>query len=616
MNGVEEFFRFDTHAHSEYSNLRLLDSINKIPDMIKTANNLGLMGITLTDHECLSGHVELLEEEKRLKKEKVISEKFKCALGNEIYLVKDRKNIEKYFHYILIAKNNQGHRALRELSSIAWYNGFSSRGMYRVPTEMSDLERIVRKYPNSLIASNGCIGGYIGNRVLSLIKAEGRGLLEETNKIKKDIDDFLKWNIELFGEDFYFEIAAGNSDEQRAFNKRVRDIVKEYNLKIIIGSDAHYLTAKERPLHKAYLNSKEGEREVDQFYWDAHFMDNKEVYNNISDFYSLEEFEQICKNSMEIYKKIEGYNFFKKPIIPEVVVKNYSKKEGLEKYPTLSYLLKSDETQERYWINECLFSLKRIGKWNEEYLARLEIEADVIRVIGEKLNNVLFKYFNTFKHYIDLFWDCGSVLLSGRGSSVCFLSNYLMGITQLDPIKWNLKYWRFLNKERIELPDIDIDLSPSKRKMIFEKIREERGELNLIQVCTFGTETLKSAINSGCRGYRSKEYPDGLPIETAQYLSSLIPKERGFLPPLKDVLYGNEEKGTKPIKSFINEIEKYPGLLEILEAIEGLKNKRGQHASGVVLYNKTPFETNALMRSPNGDLTTQYDLHTSEKLGK
>lgn len=456
MNGVEEFFRFDTHAHSEYSNLRLLDSINKIPDMIKTANNLGLMGITLTDHECLSGHVELLEEEKRLKKEKVIPEKFKCALGNEIYLVKDRKNIEKYFHYILIAKNNQGHRALRELSSIAWYNGFSSRGMYRVPTEMSDLERIVRKYPNSLIASNGCIGGYIGNRVLSLIKAEGRGLLEEVNKIKKDIDDFLKWNIGLFGEDFYFEIAAGNSDEQRAFNKRVKDIVKEYNLKIIIGSDAHYLTAKERPLHKAYLNSKEGEREVDQFYWDAHFMDNKEVYNNISDFYSLEEFEQICKNSMEIYKKIEGYNFFKKPIIPEVVVKNYSKKEGLEEYPTLSYLLKSNEAQERYWINECLFSLKRIGKWNEEYLARLEIEADVIRVIGEKLNNVLFKYFNTFKHYIDLFWDCGSVLLSGRGSSVCFLSNYLMGITQLDPIKWNLKYWRFLNKERIELPKLYI----------------------------------------------------------------------------------------------------------------------------------------------------------------
>ena len=156
MNVVKEFFRFDTHAHSEYSNLRLLDSINKIPDMIKTANNLGLMGITLTDHECLSGHVELLEEEKRLKKEKVIPEKFKCALGNEIYLVKDRKNIEKYFHYILIAKNNQGHRALRELSSIAWYNGFSSRGMYRVPTEMSDLERIVRKYPNSLIASNAC----------------------------------------------------------------------------------------------------------------------------------------------------------------------------------------------------------------------------------------------------------------------------------------------------------------------------------------------------------------------------------------------------------------------------------------------------------------------------
>jgi DNA polymerase-3 subunit alpha len=204
----------------------------------------------------------------------------------------------------------------------------------------------------------------------------------------------------------------------------------------------------------------------------------------------------------------------------------------------------------------------------------------------------------------------------GRGSAVCFLSNYLLGITQLDPIEWNLKEWRFLNKERVELPDIDIDLSPSKRKKVFDAIREERGELNLIQVCTFGTEGTRSAIAAAGRGYRSEFYPNGLEVETTQYLSGLIPQERGFLWDINDVVYGNPEKGRQPIQAFINEINKYPGLLEIIQSISGLVNKRGQHASGVMIYNNSPFETNAIMRSPNGDLTTQFELHDSDLMGK
>ena len=100
--------------------------------------------------------------------------------------------------------------------------------------------------------------------------------------------------------------------------------------------------------------------------------------------------------------------------------------------------------------------------------------------IGNKLDDCLFAYFNTFKHYIDLFWECGSIVGPGRGSATGFLSNYLLGITQLDPIRWDIKYWRFLNKERAELPDIDIDLAPSKRPAIFKAIREERGEFGLV----------------------------------------------------------------------------------------------------------------------------------------
>lgn len=424
--------------------------------MLKTAARLGMHGITLTDHECLCGHLKWLQAEKNLKEQDILSSYFKAALGNEIYLVEDRNNIERYWHYILIAKNNLGHRALRELSSTAWYHGFNSRGMMRVPTEMKELEAIVKKYPNSLIATSACLGSFFDGRVLQLIEAERKGDSDEIFRCKSAIDKFVRWNIELFGDDFYIEVAAGQSKDQIKFNQRVGMIAKAYQRKIVIGSDAHYLTAKERPLHKAYLNSKEGEREVDEFYFDAHMMDNDEAFGNLKVAFTEDEFKEMCDASMEIYAKIEGYSLERKPIIPHVEVKNYYPQEDTslkEKYPTLYELRKSQNSQERYWVNQCLTSLIEKKLDNDKYLKRLNIEARIIKIIGEKLDNCLFEYFNTFQHYINLFWECGSIVGPGRGSSVCFLSNYLMGITQLDPIKYDLLYFRFLNEDRIELPD-------------------------------------------------------------------------------------------------------------------------------------------------------------------
>ena len=121
------------------------------------------------------------------------------------------------------------------------------------------------------------------------------------------------------------------------------------------------------------------------------------------------------------------------------------------------------------------------------------------------------------------------------------------------------------------LKDIDIDLAPSKRPSIFNAIREERGEFGLIQVATFGTEGTKSAVLTACRGYRSEDYPDGIDVDQAQYMSSLIPQERGFLWDIKDVVYGNQEKDRKPVHTFIREVNKYPGLLDIIMYIAGSK---------------------------------------------
>lgn len=612
--------RFDDHSHSMFSNFRLIDSINRPKDMILKAHELGMKGIALTDHETVAGHVEWLNCERDLKKAGKIPEDFKCACGNEIYLVDSRENIERYWHYILIAKNTEGHRALRELSSIAWYNGFSSRGLMRVPTQKCELENIVKKYPNTLIATTACLGGELPHFVAELIKVENNNSENEIYMWKSKIDEFMRWNVDLFGKDFYVEVAAAASKDQIKFNKRVLSIAAAYDVKIVIGSDAHYLTAKERPVHKAYLNSKDGEREVDEFYTYSHMMDNAEAFANLEESgYDFARFIELCNNSMEIYDKIETYDIFRQPIIPRVDVKDYPKSDPPftwnELYPTLTYLLKSDNIQERYWVNECLNAICEKHLESEQYFTALETEARVIKTVGGKLDNCLFEYFNTFQHMINLFWEQGSIVGPGRGSAVCFLSNYLLGITQLDPLQWGLKYWRFLNEERIELPDIDIDLTPSKRGKVFEALRKERSELNVIQVCTYGTEGTRSAIAAACRGYRSEIWPDGIDVEISQYLSSLIPQERGFLWSIHDAVYGNPDKDRQPIMALVNELNKYPGLLEIIESIDGLVNKRGQHASGVILYNESPFDTDAIMRSPNGDLTTQYSLHEAEELG-
>lgn len=164
--------------------------------------------------------------------------------------------------------------------------------------------------------------------------------------------------------------------------------------------------------------------------------------------------------------------------------------------------------------------------------------------------------------------------------------------------------------------------------MILQKIKEERGQhfaenidevsrknLGCTLVATFGTEGTRSAILTACRGYRSEEFPDGIDVDEAQYMSSLIPSERGFLWSLDDVVNGNPDKGRRPSVLFINEVNQYPGLLDIMMAIEGLINKRSSHASGVILFDEDPYEFGCFMRTPKGEIITQYDLHMAEAAG-
>lgn len=618
---------FGVHNHTDRSNIRLLDCINRPKALIDKAIELGLSGIAITDHECLSAHMEVNQYAKKIKE---THPDFKIALGNEIYLVDERGPKQKYYHFILIAKDAEGHRALREMSSIAWYNAYVDRGMERVPITKRELKEVMDRYKGHVIATTACMGGELSTLAYDMSVAEDKGDKEIQQLCYDNIINFMKFCLEVFGTDFYIECAPSTAEDQKRVNRKLWKIAHAYDIPMVIGTDAHYLTKEDRFVHKAYLNSKGGEREVDSFYEFARLMDFDEAEEILAESFDRHRdiAEQIIKNTLLIQNKIEEYSLERKQIVPKVKVPFYESYQIYQmlpediswdfasKWPTLDRIMAAGNDQERYWLAECEASMLEKGFINKpEYWDRLEIEADVINYIGEKLDDCLFAYFNTFKHYIDLFWECGSTVGPGRGSATGFLSNYLLGITQLDPIRWGLPYWRFLNKERAELPDIDIDLAPSKRPAIFKAIREERGELGLVQVATFGTEGTKSAILTACRGYRSEDYPDGIDVDVAQYMSSLIPQERGFLWSISDVINGNPDKDRKPVTTFIREVGQYPGLLNIIVSIEGLVNKRSSHASGVILYGEDPYETAAFMRTPSGDLITCYDLHMAEAAG-
>lgn len=602
-----------------YSNLRLLDSTNRPKELVDRAIELGLAGIAITDHESLGCHIELdrLQEEYKDK-----YPDFKIVRGNEIYLTDNRDMGQYYYHFILVALDGQGHKMLRELSSTAWINSYFDRGMERVPTLKSEVEAVVKKYGKGhLHGSAACLAGEINHNLNLMIQAETIGDTVTAQECHDRIITFVQWCKSVFGEDFTLEVAPGRSEEQLAVNTRMSALSRAFGVPIVIGTDAHYLRKEDRFVHKAFLNSKDGEREVDSFYEYTYLQSEDEIRENLEG--TGLDYEELCRNSMAIYNKCQYYTLQRNQHVVQVDVPFFPKEPPQEhrydtsKYPVLDRLTHSDNLQERYWVNACQEALEDKDLVNDTYLSRLEKEADIMTVVGEKLGTCIFAYPNFLQHYMDLIWECGSPIGAGRGSAGAGLNHYLLGLVQVDPLKHDFMYERFLNKDRLELPDVDIDVSPSLRPKILDRIREERGgPLTCVQVCTYGTISTKAAIKSAFRGYRSVECPNGIDLDEAEYVSSLVPSERGFIWSLHDCFFGNEEKDRKPIKEFIKEINKYDGLKDILLNIENLISQRGIHASGVCFYDKDdPFDEACFMKAKDGSIITQWSLHPQEAAG-
>ena len=606
--------RASIHNHSYYSNLRLLDALSSPTAIVDKAIELGIDMIGISEHESLSSHIILNKYAQELKSD---YPNFKVALGNEIYLTETRDSKQRYYHFLLCAKDARGHEMLRKMSSIAWLNSYFDRGLQRVPLLYDELAGVIKEYGKGhLIASSACIGSLIGQQLLAMKQAEKVG----DDLARKAAHDLIVKHVlfckEQFEDDFYFEIAPATYKDQIFVNQRTLQLCNVFGIKATVQDDSHRLTQEDFIAHKALLNSKQGEREdIDSFYGFTYLQSYDDIREHLEPVGC--DVDQLFANSMEMYDKVEEYSLLHNQQVPQVVVPDFPKQKKESKYNFLNKLYNSDNPQERYWVNYCVDKLKEKGLDNDQYLSELDSEADVQLTIGEALGTCIFSYPIFLQHYFDLIWECGGCIGTGRGSSSAGLDNYLMNLTQYDPIKAGVNnYFRYLNKSRYELPDLDFDLPPTIRPKWFEKIREERGELGLVQICTFSTMSSKAAILAACRGYRTEDFPNGIDVDQAQYLTSLVGQQRGFTYTITDMIEGNPEKDLKPNKTFLNAVNQYPGLLNIIRKLEGTISSRSIHASGIV-FNEPgqEYSRGAVMTAPDGTIITQWSLHDSESAG-
>lgn len=608
------------HNHSEYSTalLGFTDSINRIPEMLKWCYDNNLYGMALSDHEGVSGWVELEQEANKLPKDKP----FKHIFANEIYLISEKENDlihdneakVNYWHFLLIALDDIGVKQIYELSSRAWLRSYMYKGLRRRPTFDSDIEEIVGSNPNHIVGATACLGGELPHIIL-----EGN--------LNKAVKFIKKWQ-QVFGiNNFFLECQPCYSDNQEQFqvNQTMLWLHDKTNAPIIVTTDSHYLTKEQREIHAAFLRSKDGgdSREPDKFYATTHFFTPQELRKtlHISQF-TDEQIDMMFLNTNKIADRIQPITLKQTtqvpalPFLPEFSIKHIYKKY-YSSYPFINYYANSSDPYEQYYYYQIEKGLDSLNPTNiETYLAQINTEMEQVKGLGDIFDNQrMCDYFTVVQKIVDLIWSEGDSLVGiGRGSAGAYVTNRLLGITGIDPLLPEINdfypWWRFCSVARSDsIFDIDIDIQSFKKNNIIAAIKNFFGERRVCQVVTWGRLSARTAIERACRGL-------DIPLDTAAYFRSLVPVKRGQIYSLSDCLYGNEEKGREKVNGFENELKQYPKLLETALAFEGLIISSGVHAGALNILKSDFTNTGSLMVSSNGAIINQYDLHHGEYCGQ
>lgn len=396
------------------------------------AQELGHKVIAFTDHEFIGSWIKV---EKAADKHPDL----KVILGNEIYLCRNGLNSEnfnkdkdRYYHFVLLAKDEIGARQIREISTRAWMRSYVARRMRRVPTYYQDLFDIIGADPGHVIGSTACLGGALPTQILKL----------KEQKDSKLLDKIVKWFLtlnDLFGQgNFYFELQPNKCEEQVYVNRKLIEFSTEYNIPYIITTDSHYLKKEDKPIHKAYLTAQNGDREVDDFYATTYMMDTKELEDNLV--LTDEELVIAYENIQKLADSCTKYSLRKPLRIPDLTWKNIvndiAPSTYYDRIPMLETFMNSDYEGDHRLCSAIIDGIIAHPDLQNEQ-AYNEINSNLeMTWVSSNVNKAHWSaYYLNLQQIIDLCWEANSMVGPGRGSGVGFILLYVLGITQINPLR-------------------------------------------------------------------------------------------------------------------------------------------------------------------------------------
>lgn len=539
------------HVHTEFS---LLDGSNKIKEYVSRVKELGMNSAAITDHGVMYGVIDFYREAKK--------QGINPILGCEVYVAPNSRfdreitgGDDRYYHLVLLAENEEGYANLTKIVSKGFVEGY-----YYKPRVDKEL---LRKYHKGIIALSACLAGEVA-RFLT------KGLYEEAKKTALEYQ-------EIFGEgNFFLELQDHGIPEQGLVNQQLFKMSEETGIELVATNDIHYTYAEDAKPHDILLCIQTGKKLSDE---------NRMRYDG-GQYYVKSEEEMLrlfpyAKQALENTQKIAD----RCHVEIEFGVTKLPKYDVPDGYTSWEYLQKL-----------CYEGLeKRYGDPSEELKDRLSYELETIHQMG------YVDYFLIVWDFIKYAKDHGISVGPGRGSAAGSIVSYCLEITTIDPIRYQLLFERFLNPERVSMPDIDVDFCYERRQEVIDYVTRKYGKDCVAQIVTFGTLAARGVIRDVGRVM-------GLPYAYVDSISKMIPQELG-------ITIDKALKMNPDLKKLYDTDETVTNLIDMAKRLEGLPRHCSMHAAGVVICQKPVDEYVPLSRAADGTITTQFIMTTLEELG-
>ncbi len=541
------------HVHTEYS---LLDGSNKIKEYVKRVKELGMDSAAITDHGVMYGVVDFYKE--------ATAAGLNPIIGCEVYVAPrsrfDREltgGEDRYYHLVLLAENNTGYANLVKIVS----RGFTEGYYYRPRVDME----ILQEFHEGIIALSACLAGEVQRYIQ-------KGLVDEAGKVAKRYEA-------CFGKgNFFLELQDHGIPTQQMVNASLLKMSKELDIPLVATNDVHYTYAEDAQPHDILLCLQTGKKLADEdrmrYEGGQYYVKSEEEMKGLFP-YAWEAVENTQRIADRCHVEIE----FGKYKVP-----HYEVPEGYDSWTYLNRLCQEGMTQ-------------RYPEDDGTLYKRLEYELSIIRDMG------FVDYFLIVWDYINYCRENGIAVGPGRGSAAGSIVSYCLRITNIDPIKYSLLFERFLNPERVSMPDIDVDFCFERRQEVIDHVNRKYGKDRVVQIVTFGTMAAKGVIRDVGRVM-------DLPYAFVDSIAKMIPNEQNQGVPIKKALEMNPE-----FRKLYQEDEQVHTLIEMSKRLEGLPRHTSMHAAGVVICPDAADKYVPLSRGSDGSITTQFTMTTIEELG-